>query len=324
MNKLTVAILAVLIIFTSLVLADSVSSNRDVEDTKLSGMVLVLQSAWFSDPSELTPLGVSNNGIAVNGSAVLQDQGGDLSTYLAYTEAQITASFGSYVTKHNLNGSSAYVIMDLEAVVAPKNWGEYYDADDDDSSDDNDDSSQFNQIVEAFKLRISVARTLLPDAKICLYGVPVPTNWLSTSSTWIQQTSGLTEAAELGAFDQADYLVPVLYTRYCEEDASSYQTRNEEVIDVALGAVDSFTRSNGEQIPVMPLITPTLFNGASDCNKTNLPASELWSQITQINGYPIDGYFIWVGNEDMPDTDQTIPEYLTSLLKVANQNSSGF
>lgn len=322
MNKLNIAIVTSILLFTSLGLANPASSSRDIPNTSLSGMVLVLQSAWFSDPSELESLGVNNGGIAVNGSAVLQNSGEDLSSYLASTEAQITTNFAKYIAKHNLNGSSAYVIMDLEAVVAPKNWGQYYESDEDDKSNSN--SSQFDQVIEAFKLRMSVARTLLPNAKICLYGVPVPTNWLSTSSSWIQQNGGFIQAAEQGVFDQADYLTPVLYTRYCLQDSSSYLTRNQEIIGLALEAAKSYTRTNGETIPVMPLITPTLFNGASECNKTSISPSELWSQINEIKSYSIDNYFMWVGNETMPDTDLTIPEYLTDLLQVANQNSSGF
>ncbi|MBG84255.1 MAG: hypothetical protein CMJ40_06895 [Phycisphaerae bacterium] len=324
MNKLTVFIMALLVLFTSFGLVNAASSSRDIADTELSGLVLVLQSAWFTDPSELAPLGVSNNGIVVNGSAVLQGKDQDMDSYLAATESQIVESFGQYVTKHNLNGSTAYVIMDLEAVIAPKNWGHYVGSDSDDAGDNQNGTSEFNQIITAFNLRISVAKNLLPTAKICLYGMPVPSSPHPTGAHWIQQQAGFTAAGKLGAFDLADYIVPTLYTRYCEQDSSNYTSKNATMISMALGEAQTFRRTNGESIPIMPLVTPTLFNGASACNKTNIPATELWSQITLIKSYSIDSYFMWVGNEDMPDTDQTIPEYLGDLLQAANQNSSGF
>jgi hypothetical protein len=313
MHKFNIVFLALLAILAPIGLAKSSASLGVIADTDLNGLILTMQGTYYSNPSELLTSGVTNNSFVVYGSALKAGNGTDLNAYLAYTHAQLTAVFGKYVTSNNLANTTDYIILDMEKPVPPKQWGVELTEDEDDAGD------QLEEIIAAYKLRITVARELLgPDAKICLYGVPVPPGPFSTSTKWTQQLAGIVKAGQLGAFDDVDYICANCYMRYCEQDYATYMSKIQTMTQLSVNAAKSFANSTGSQIPVIPLITPNVYNGNSKCDSDIVSAADLWQQITWIKALDIDTYIVWIGSATIPDTTSTIPQYLAQLLQAAN------
>ena len=312
MHKFNILILAVLAMLAPMGLSQP-SSTVAVEETHLNGLVLSMQGMHFSHLSKLTTEGVTNNSIAVYGSSLLAGKGTDLPHYLSATYEQIHYVFSRFVASHKLSNTTDYVILDMENPVPPKNWGKHH------TEDADDDGTKFAAIITAYKLRVTVARDLLPNAKLCIYGTPVPPSPFPTSASWVEQLAGITKASQLGAFDGADYICPVCYMRFGVDD-HHYMTRIHTMTDMAINAAKSFVKSDGSHIPVLPLISTNVYNGRSN-NNTLVSADDLWQQITWIKAAPhnIDTYLMWVGSEKIPETTTTIPQYLGQLRQAAEQ-----
>jgi len=313
MHKFNILFLSLLAVLAPIGLAKSSSSLEVIADTKLTGLILTMQGVHYSNPSALLPSGVTNNSFVVFGSALKAGNGTDLDEYLAYTHDTLTTTFGICVTRNNLANTSDYIILDMEMPVPPKYWGKHLaDAED-------DDGDTFEQIIAAYKLRITVARELLgPNAKICLYGVPVPPGPFPTSAPWTTQLAGFTRAGQLGAFDGVDYICANCYMRFCELDHADYMTRIQTMTNLSINAAKSFVNSTGSHIPVIPLITPNVYNGGSVCDSDIVSVADLWQQIEWIKALEIDTYFLWVGSATIPDTSSTIPQYLGQLHQAAD------
>ncbi|MEE2908113.1 MAG: hypothetical protein VX527_09835 [Planctomycetota bacterium] len=314
-----VILLALLAMFASMGLTHA-SGSAVIEDANLNGIVLTLENKYYSDSTDLTATGLANNSFTINGAALKVSKGIDINQFIGFTESQITDSLARYITNHNLNGTTDYILLDMEGDAGPRHWGRHLTADQDD--DGFSTSRTFLDIVNAYKLRISVARSLLPDAKICLYGMPVPENPFVHSHTWIQQIAGFTHAGTLGLFDDADYIVPVCYMRFCEDDYANYKHKNQEETTMAIQAAQSFVDTDGNHIDVFPLITPTYF-GNSSCVLSVISADDLWEQITWIKGLGVDTIGLWVGNDTLPRSTTTVSQYAEQLNQAANQDSSG-
>jgi hypothetical protein len=312
MRKFNIIFLSLLAILAPIGLAKSSSSPGVVTDTKLNGIILAMQGVYNSDQIALLTAGVTNNAFVVFGSALKAGSATDLDEYLAYTHDELTTTFGNCVTNNKLAGTTDYIILDMEAPVPPMLWGKHQ------TEDADDQGTEFATLITAYKLRITVAREQLgPNAKICLYGLPVPRGPFPTSLGWVEQLAGIVKAGQLGAFDGVDYISPVCYTRFCEQDSQWYLSRNRTMTEIAVNAAKSFVNSTGSHIPVIPLITPNIYNGNSKCNTDIVSAATLWQQITWIKALDIDTCFLWIGSATIPDTTSTIPEYLGQLLHEA-------
>jgi hypothetical protein len=310
MYKFNLLILAFLAMLASMGLSQPPSTVA-VEETNLNGLVLSMQGVYFTHPSELTAEGVTNNSIVVYGSSLIAGHGTHMPQYLGATYEQVHHKFSSFVASRNLSNTTDYVLLDMETPAPPKKWGHLL------TQDEDDDGTKFAAIITAFKLRITVARALLPHAKLCLYGTPVPRSPHPTGAGWLQQLAGYTRAGQLGAFDGADYICPVCYMRFGVDDHSNYMTKIHTATDMAINAAKTFVKADGSHIPVLPLISPNVYNGNSKSNRKLVSAHDLWQQITWIKAHDIDTCLLWIPSEKIPETTTTIPQYLGHLRQAA-------
>merc|ERR1712217_93525 len=99
---------------------------------------------------------------------------------------------------HGGNATTNYLVLDIEGPsdIHPRHFWAHND-------------SRLEEIVKAYKLRIKIVREFLPNAKLALYATTSPD--FDPNATAAKRVNGYQCAANLGLFDQIDFLVPVLY-----------------------------------------------------------------------------------------------------------------
>jgi hypothetical protein len=190
--------------------------DGDVQ-TLLSGTHLVEQSRYADDAESLRSAGVKNDAWMLHGYAVAAPKGMSEADFLDASEDDVRESLLSYIdNKPDLDpATSDYVILDIEHPIHPKNFGKYLSP-----MDERYDPAQFVRIMIAFRLRISVARDLLPNARLGLYGVTTPHPFGDASlASQITRQGGFLAASAAGLYDELDVLCPVVYQRFGPNDA---------------------------------------------------------------------------------------------------------
>jgi hypothetical protein len=157
---------------------------------------LVFQNAKVSRV-DLAPFGMSNRAWSISGRYLLAGSGETVESFTAATRSQVRRMLARYLRGARIDPGDL-VVLDMEPGPAylPLIWQLPADVQD--------------QVIEAYKLRIRVARQLLPHARLGLWGVVVP---IATANEASMDTrmAGYRRGQELGLYDDVDYLIPVLY-----------------------------------------------------------------------------------------------------------------
>lgn len=163
----------------------------------------------------LAPFGIRTNETwCANGYAVVCPQGMSLEKWLNVSGAQVQTTFAEYLATQNVSSAFGGVFtLDMESPVGLKNLWRY-------------SATNQSRIAKAIRMRIEVAKRLLPNAAIGVYGIIVvecATNPVNVTC-WQAQVGALQRAATVdGMLDQADALVPVWYTGAGMASADIYQ-----------------------------------------------------------------------------------------------------
>lgn len=97
-------------------------------------------------------------------------------------------------------------------------------------------------IVEGYKVRIGVVKDVFPSAKLALYGTLNPQGrGDEEGDIYEARLQALIDAGEQGLYEQIDFLVPVLYTRFGCDDVTNPPTPD-EACDDAFHTIDEYTR----------------------------------------------------------------------------------
>lgn len=132
-------------------------------------------------------------------------------------------------------------------------------------------------IIAGWRKRIAAVRSVFPYARVAMYGVAVPDQRGIEQSPWTVRLPALVEAGTAGAFDDLDYIMPVLYVRWGPSDLLTHTLPNWTTIPtmVTQGMVGSRTilDSSGHAKAVLPFLTTYVANASS--TDSDLPLFDL-------------------------------------------------
>jgi len=224
--------------------------------------IRLMMQGLYAPPYNTSELGLPNNAINLHGSAL---KAGvdilDLDDYLSYTENQIRAALINYLNNpaRNISTNTTDLIgLDMEhpALAHPKNWWML-----------EDNLSLQSAVFNAFELRISVARQVLPNASLGLYGIIVGPSKGTTNSNHLQQLEdrmgGYRAAGEQGVYDKVDYFQPVTFQHFPPDNGNHWTMEN--FTRTVIEASQSLTNSTGGSIPLAPFIQPIYRQDSTTC-----------------------------------------------------------
>ena len=254
---------------------------------------------------DLTGTGLRVGSISVNGSSVKSGKSHDIDAFLGFTKEEITETFASWVAKHDELTDDMIIILDMEHPIHPKELHEYL-----------ENPTLFTAIIEAYRLRIKVAREVLPNNPIALYGTVVP-HGQGSESGFSDSRLGYVAAGEHGLYDDLDYLVPVIYHRFGPSDLN-FENRLNDMTHQALKEAAALRRRDGSAIPLFPLLSLQIWNSKSNhSGEAPLPI-HVDAIIEDLLLYPEVALFgFWTANDTSSPMDD-IPAYFeaVSLLPV--------
>ena len=182
--------------------------------------------------------------------------GSTIAEFTSQTSQTLGSRLRTYFTgggkwQRNISGglqTTNAVVFDIETPVNLKLLGTFL------AAERANGSQIFQQIVDAYKLRAQVARTLLPHAKLAFYGSPNgPASF--TGENFSLSTEGYLEAAKRGIFDQVDSLIPVLY--FGNNISSPRHGRVFSFNNATMDLASRIARSDGSTIPIWVNTKPT-------------------------------------------------------------------
>ncbi|MEE2829693.1 MAG: putative metal-binding motif-containing protein [Myxococcota bacterium] len=262
----------------------------------------LVEQGRFSD-LDLTGTGLEVGSISVNGSAVKSGINHELEDFLGFTEEQIASTFSNYVASHGPFTEETIVILDIEHPVHPREFHNYLDS-----------PELFSEIIDAFRRRITVARSILPKNPIALYGVVVP-HGQGSETGFAGSNAGYQAAIEHGLYDELDHIVPVIYHRFGATDPN-YENRLDLMTHQALGASAALTRSDGSALPLFPLLSLQVFNGNSNHGGQAPLPEQVDAIIEDLLLYPeVELFGFWTANDTSSPVGD-IPEFFESVSMV--------
>jgi len=223
-------------------------------------IVLFLQQR--TSKLSLGNLGIQTRGVSANSFWFGAPKGVKLDSFISTTEDEVREILTRQLKNNSINGD-VWFLIDIEYPVYPKDFFAYRDIYGD---------IAFEKLITAYKLRVDIARELLPDARIGLYGMPTPTGSVKDQADLQGQISGIQAAADLGLLDSVDDIYPVLYLRYGTQDRN-YITRIVEMTKSGIGAALTVRKRDGGAPGVVPLFSYKVFNGRSDHHNQVAPVS---------------------------------------------------
>ncbi|MDP7030210.1 MAG: hypothetical protein QF733_08320 [Phycisphaerales bacterium] len=288
-------------------------------DTPLTGTHLCEQSRYADDPVSLGEAGVVNDAWMVNGYAVYASKNMNEDEFLGATEADVRDALESYLeARHDLDpATSNYVILDIEHPYHPKDFGRFLDP-----SNAWYDLMKFHEVIDAYKLRISVARDLLPNARLGLFGVTTPHPFGNPLlEAQIVRQDGFEAAGAAGLYDELDVVCPVIYQRYGPSDSRHHLL--EQYTRMGAESALALQRTDGTSLEVMPLMSLAVFNGGSADHKLPITVEDLATQIAVLEDLGFQDWMIWAGNDTIADTDVLVTDHLHALLAYMEDLASG-
>jgi hypothetical protein len=164
-----------------------------------------------------------------------------LRDYLAFTRPQLKSIMTLRLLPKVLGGAATtnVVILDLEypfQYVHPCQWGQL-------------NASTLAAVVNATRLRIQVARELMPKAGLALYATVRGFD----GCTGPGPMTGFKRAAALGVFDDLTHLVPVLYM--------GSKTNAPQAVATTLAATLELRPRDNRTLPMVVLLSWILVNG---------------------------------------------------------------
>ena len=293
-------------------------ADGDVQ-TLLTGTHLCEQSRYTDDERSLEDAGIKNDSWMLHGYAVVAPNDISEEAFFAATEGDVRSKLLAYLAdKVELDPETTdYVILDIEHPVHPRTFGSYLDP-----SHDLYDPAQFARIIDAFTLRIAVARELFPNAQLGLFGVTTPHPFGdATLESQVSRQNGFLAASAAGLYDDLDVLCPVIYQRFGPSD-----TQYHSIDSYTQLGVDSTTllrRSDGTTPSIMPVMSLAIFNGGSADHEQPILAEDLAAQIGVLQDRGYTEWLVWNDDDTIADTNLLVTDYFDNLLSWMQGDMSG-
>jgi len=288
-------------------------SSSEMAQTELNGATLSLQNWYAKETSTLNSMGVSNKSVCISSYGLLVDglsEEGALERTLNNTAEEVRDYLISYANHYGIaRDTTDIVILDIEGYrFSPMYFGNYID-----QSISYYNPAMLDRILDAYKLRISVAREVFPNAKLGLYDTITPHGFGEADlAPMIRRQRGYEYAASQGLFEELDYACPVLYQIWGETDYGF--SRSDAVTRLGIEATRSLTRMDGTPLEIMPMMSLTVFNGDSNHDREPARVQDVSRQIDVLESLGVNEYIIWNGEENIADTDIPVYDQLQQLL----------
>ena len=194
---------------------------------------------------DVRPLGFhTNRSVCTNADDSLAGKAVSLAHFLNASHAAVITAMNKSLLPHVRGGAATrdLVIQDLESPegIHPRKYGDLND-------------TQLAAVVKATKLRLQVARELMPFAGIALYATAV-----NSSAAAI---AGYKRAGKLGLWDLLTHLVPVLYT-----GPGMHGSGLDSEVTGRLNASIEIMPTNGRLLPLAPVLSWRMFGAGSEAN----------------------------------------------------------
>jgi hypothetical protein len=288
-------------------------STSEMAETELNGAILSLQNWYAKEQTTLNSMGVSNKSVCISSYGLLVDglsEEGALERCLNHTAEEVRDYLISYANHYGIaRDTTDIVVLDIEGYrFSPMFFGNYID-----QSISYYNPAMLDRILDAYKLRISVARDVFPNAKLGLYDTVTPHGFGEADlAPMIRRQRGYEYAASYGLFEELDYACPVLYQVWGETDYGF--SRSDAVTRLGIEATRSLTRMDGTPLEIMPMMSLTVFNGDSNHDREPARVQDVSRQIDVLESLGINEYIIWNGEENIADTDIPVYDQLQQLL----------
>jgi hypothetical protein len=274
------------------------TAEHDALDQRPVDILVCAQNEWYTQPISCDATTGPDTAITIGGSTWLSvgaPNTPDLRAFLKKTRAEVETQIQRFFDRHRQIDSqtTAIVIMDIEH-PHPKDFHTY-------------SEGVQNRLIEAFKTRAAAARVKFPNAKLGFYGTLVPdSRGRADDKTYLCRQAALMRAGRRGMFDQIDCLIPVAYPRFGPTDAS--WNTYEPYTQLAIAGSRALRRSDGQRLPLVPLLTYSVANGKSNHHEQlllDLPTLDplqatLGVQLQVIAEAQVGTTVFWVGeNSDL-------------------------
>ena len=217
----------------------------------------------YAPQRSYTSLDLSEQRINTFSTWYMNGDGGEsslsLATFIAQNASTTRAVLEHYVTRGQgnaiLNGfnTTNLIIFDIESAVPLKKLGTWL------ADERANGSMTFKSVVAAYKLRVSVAKSVFPHAKFAFYGSPGQPDSFS-GENWTLAEEGYLTAAAGGIFDDIDYLLAVQYFGANVSEPTHEGHMFGTIVNKTIGLARRLKRSTGASIPIIANTKPT-YNG---------------------------------------------------------------
>lgn len=265
------------------------------------------KAVWRSLIS-LDGLGVTTDAWTIGGGHLSVNTTDTLDQFLLIGEDEIRNTFENYLERHPQlkKDSRNLIVLDMEAPVFPPGWGQP------------DRKPFLDKIFPALKMRISIVRRCLQEAKISMHAVIAPEAQGKVEQERFQNSmEGYRQAVDFGLFDELDYLSPVLYTRWGPADGSGAKSRLRYCTIAAYNRLGIAETAALIDKPLVPMLSLVVNNRTSteDTHLINMEAAR--AQLTYLQSRPeVARVVYW----SAPDSDNTHGYYVPprSILRFFN------
>ncbi len=210
--------------------------------------------------------------------------------FMTIEDDSIIIPFKSRMQKkfNNNLDTNAVVMLDIETPMTPSVLGTITDT-----------LLMDSMITYGFKRRIDIARKILPNARLGMYGIIIP---YATGVIPPGQLKGLLRAKQLGMFDSLDFICPVLYPRrQSTEDANGGYAK--AIRNAIVYLADSLNCGKD----IVPLLSTIISN-----NPNNTAFKDKWLYAERAQQFvdslqqfpPISAIAYWTLNPYDPDSNQ--------------------
>ena len=276
-------------------------------------LLCVVSPAWAAWPNLLigfqdaTPSDPKGTAWFISGSVLGVSQGMTVQDMLEMPDDHIRSRLQRYLESHQRLGTGAglLVVLDMEHPVSMQSFASLIDPERHD---------ELRRLVESFKRRIMIVRTMLPDAVIGLYGVGTPPARGRMTSGYAKQIQGLVAAAKMGLLEHVQAVCPAVYSRFGPEDAA-YGALSLSGIQ-AVSACRQIVAASERDIPIVPLLSFTVFNGHSKNNHEPVDLETLARCLTRLAEIGISGVAFWNAGPMLIGTDISISNSWKALMKL--------
>ena len=302
------------LLFLLIVSIIQIASSRDIP-------VYLAQQNVISK-QDLSKLKIQyKNIVSVSGSVLCWKKGDTIEKAISYPEDKVRKILQKYLKKRGFKDKDNMLfIIDLESPIHPK---KFYTLKPD----------LFKKVVKAFKMRLRVARQVLPKSKLVLYGIMNAQSMGKYTPDVIKRFKALKSLSKLGVYDYVDYIAPVIYMRFGSKDKRKREATWEAMVRQGIEMSSLIKNSRGEAIPLAVMNSPIIFNSNSKSHKDIVPHSKYKKVIKVIAEYePVKAIVFWIGSDKNLNSRKKavhtinryadIKDYFTRMNPVAIVNKS--